>query len=425
MKIALLITAFIFFGVHEIFGQKSIEAIDKLAIQEKISISKNNDSVPGLQPFLKGLRAQEVSETKINGKLGFGLTLKNSQNQDLSEFRVSAEASRGFFPGEFEFESSLNVQVRDGVFIENLSTLAMSYDHHIGNELQYEFYSFIRRSSNNFLNIDQRYEVGVGLVWNAYLSGSSLVTKEDNINKENTSPENKEKLISSERKKRLTPAGATKFNQLRSFECNNERIGKNPSEAFLSCCSENVCFKGGQGLLTKKEIVAFRNSMRRSVLSVIKEESKIRFSMLAGINYESERTSDSLQLRYTDTIFEKRSFDPVNLVRAVIGSGLELKIDKFSLKSKCYFKVGVSDGALENEVSEGPFSNKRVDYRLEWITSSSLKISENISLKGTLLYTHINAPRRAYFTVVGVDDLQLYQAANRFLNFQLGFEYKL
>ena len=110
-------------------AQDAITAIDKLKIEHLVRVKQLVDSKVDTTAkenklytkFLDSFKEQEQSELKINGELGFGLVVSNSQNQDLSQFAISAKVSRGFFPAEFGFSSSINVSVQDGKFIENLS----------------------------------------------------------------------------------------------------------------------------------------------------------------------------------------------------------------------------------------------------------------------------------------------------------------
>ena len=163
--------------------------------------------------------------------------------------------------------------------------------------------------------------------------------------------------------------------------------------------------------------------------SIIKTESRVRISFLAGLNYEAERTRDSLNLVFNDSI-QKQSFSPITLLRAVVGPNLEIQVNELTLKSRCYFKFAISNDDFINVVNfnQEPelmdlASDSKVDYRLEWLTSASLKFNERVSVTGNLRYTHINAPRRQFFIIDEIPEL--FVADNRFLFFEVGFSYKL
>ena len=148
-------------------------------------------------------------------------------------------------------------------------------------------------------------------------------------------------------------------------------------------------------MLKKK---AIKKELKRSINSILKQESKVRASILAGLNYETERTSDSLKLVFRGDISEKQSFLPVNLVRLVVAPGLELKVDKFSFRSRCYFKLAISDNDLENIVtSDELLQDSKTDYRVEWENKATLAFSKKIEISAILNYIKINAPRRNFF----------------------------
>lgn len=392
-------------------AQEAISGIDKLLIRNEaknIAHKNNNrveDSIKQYNTFLKALKNQIQAENKISGTLGFGLGIQNSENQDLSQFNISAKGTKGFYPGEFKFDSRIVTQVQDGQFIENLSNLSMSYDHHLGRSLASEGYIFIKRTTNNFLNIDQRYEVGSGIVWNFFLSGKGVTKNMDRL------------------ERRLTPKGQKKLKALTSYiPKKGKALSEENDDENLKLCNDNICLSDLENL-TELEKTKIKKEIRRSIFSVIKQESKVRASLLGGLNYETERTTDSLRLRFRRDSIRKQSFAPVNLVRAVIAPGVELKIDQFELTSRAYFKLAISDNDLTSEVIMDDLTNKKTDYRIEWVNSASLKFNNKISVTATLNYVEINAPRRRFFVVNGEN--QLFVAAKRFTNFNVGFEYKL
>ncbi|WP_299315784.1 hypothetical protein [uncultured Aquimarina sp.] len=401
----------------KVSGQKKTDPItvfDKLIIDHYKNKKDANIKTPTpYAKFLKNVKHQELTETQFKGKFGFGLTLNNSQNTDLTQFNVSAKIRRGFFPGDFKFNSELNVQLQNGNFVENFSDLSMSYDHHIGNKLNYEGYIFIKRTTNNFLNISQRYETGIGAVWNIYLSGKRAQKGTDKKNQ-----------------KLLTTKGSLKYKEITDFEIETDSTTKTNSSLesdnnevfFAAFCNNTICNRAN---LKEEEGKALKKSLGRSIKSIQKMESKVRLSFLLGINYESEKTSDDLKL-FGNNIDSIGNFSPVNIFRLVAGPNIELQLDQFSFNSKLYFKPGISDNDLNNQVTfitlENEFENSKIDYRVEWISSASINFNKNISITGSFRYIHINAPRREFFNTD--DGVQLFNAANRFTNFKMGLTYK-
>ena len=105
------------------------------------------------------------------------------------------------------------------------------------------------------------------------------------------------------------------------------------------------------------------------------------------------------------------------------------KIDQLEISSRCFLKIGISDNDLNNNIvypnsiDNTMIRDKKTDYRLEWINKASLKISKKVEITATFNYTHINAPRRKFYLIE--DTPELFVAANRFSNFNMGITYKI
>jgi len=371
----------------------------------------DQDSLPvkRVKAYLNSLKRQEEIENSFTGEFKFGIDISDSKNKELVNVMVGAELNKGNYPGEINFNSLINVQLKDGQFIENLSVLSMSYDHHFNRQLDFEGYAFIKRSSNDFLNIEQRYEVGIGAVWNVVLSGKSLKGK--NI------------------KRRLTPKGYEDYSKLTAFEVKDVDQGE---KTLIQLCDEKLC---QDAAISKKDRKKFNESRDRILKAIQKRESRVRLSFLAGLNYEVEATKDSLKVYYQDSI-RRNSFAPKNLVRLVVAPNLELQINELTMSSRCYIKLGISKDDLNDQIEQinnetiSVSKDLQTDFRIEWITSVTLKVSKKIKLTGSLNYEFINAPKRRFFDLNENNGLtepnyMLFSAANRYTNFKIGMSYKL
>ena len=193
-------------------------------------------------------------------------------------------------------------------------------------------------------------------------------------------------------------------------------------EFITSLCNEKIC-KTVKLQEDQKELL--EKSLNRVVKSVQKKESKIRCAFLLGVNYETEKTNEDLLLFSNSSEPLIRSFDPSKLFRLVAGPIVEFQLNQFSLNSRMYFKPGISDDDLKNTVysaEDGTIRDRKIDYRIEWNSSASIKFSKNISITASYQFVHINAPRRSIEIQNG--STVLYSAANRFNNLKMGFEYK-
>ncbi len=151
-------------------------------------------------------------------------------------------------------------------------------------------------------------------------------------------------------------------------------------------CLDSCNYKMGKEIKMKKnDRKTLTNSYNRSINSIIKNNSGIRVSFLAGLNYEIETTSDSVKLFNEDEEFIKENFKSKELFRLALAPIVELKIGLFELETRVYYKLGVfiSDDCYKDKVSSDDERGRecRIDYRIEWPTTISFKFSEMVSLE--------------------------------------------
>lgn len=408
------LTLLLFFICYSNYAQDPRPAIDKILNHldnkglNNTLLTDRTQTFKEFRSFLRLLSKQALIEDSFSGKFTFGFNTSNSDKRELIQFNVGAEVKKGSFPSQFKFKSDLNVQLQNGELIENISNLSVSYDHHLNNSFGQEGYIFIQRSSNNFLNIDQRYEAGIGFVHNVFISGRKSYKGGDV-------------------KKRLTQDGAKTIEKLNKFKIQNKTIETDDFIAIL--CTDSLCIPT---TFSEKDIDLFTKENDKLLKAIRKRESKVRFSILSGINYEVERTPDSLSISFKDSD-STQFFRPRNLMRLAGAPNLELKINQVNFESKCYFKLGISNNDLNDEVQftdqNGRFyEDIKTDFRIEWSNSLSIKITDQIGLKGTFNWTHINAPRRKYINLsedLVTPDVQLFSSPTRFSNFVMSLSYKL
>jgi hypothetical protein len=114
----------------------------------------------GLWESLAFLRAEEERHRAVKATVTFGLTGDESGPRSLFKLNTGISLSRSAYPSEISVDTFLGLQLVDGRTQEDVTSLKISYDYHTTNRLQY--FAFAERFSDNFLSIDQRYEVGFG-----------------------------------------------------------------------------------------------------------------------------------------------------------------------------------------------------------------------------------------------------------------------
>lgn len=378
-----------------------------------------------LRKYLYTLRKLEDKNKSFTGKFNFRFELNDSQNSEKIDFTVGVDLKKGIFPGEFNFNSSLTVQLINEKLIENLSSLNMSYDYHFNNKLNFEGYGFIKRTSNNFLNINQRYEVGSGVVWNIYFSG----------NKKYSQGIKDKKGIISKGDSLLINLERVRDELVNEFKIKLKGVFKikNPNNTEVKVDSIKHCNKLIVSKFKFKDtaLKSFEESYDRNEKVIKKSESSIRISLLAGLNYEVETTNDSLQLFYKKIDTIKNSFKPKNLGRFVVGPNFELKVNELAFNTRAYFKIGVlEDYRTKIFSNDNLLINRVIDYRIEWTTTATLKLSEKISFTGKLDFVYLNAPNRQIINIaddplIDPPKFRLYKAANKFVKLKFGLTYKL
>ncbi len=106
------------------------------------------------------LRAEEDRQRAVKGNITFGMTGDESGPRSLFKLNTGIGLTRGIFPSEITVDSFLSLQLANGQIQEDVTSLKISYDYHTTRQLEY--FAFAERFSDNFLSIQQRYEIGFG-----------------------------------------------------------------------------------------------------------------------------------------------------------------------------------------------------------------------------------------------------------------------
>lgn len=120
---------------------------------------------------LAALRREEDQQRALKADILFGLSGDEAGEKSLYKLNTGISLSRGDFPSELSVVSRLGLQLRDGVLQEDVTSLQITYDYHATSALQY--FAFAERFTDNFLSIQQRYEIGFGARLAAHLGSMS------------------------------------------------------------------------------------------------------------------------------------------------------------------------------------------------------------------------------------------------------------
>lgn len=126
-------------------------------------------------------------EAKANDQVSVKLTLGSSgdeakaiggtEGESEKQYRVDLGFSlgQGSYPQQFSFTSGAGVRFEEGALEEEVSSLALHYDRYLAPLLpRFEGWVFAIRSTDSFLQIEERYDVGVGLDWEYWVGANRL-----------------------------------------------------------------------------------------------------------------------------------------------------------------------------------------------------------------------------------------------------------
>ena len=140
--------------------------------------------VPGVSPttaeikryheYLNYLMLEESLQSKIKGKATGGFNGDVAGRQELINVNSGLQLTKGSYKGEIGFKASIDMTVTNGTLQENLSNLELSYDHYVEERVQ--TFVYLKRFSDKFMNLNNRYEVGFGLVLEGRKKSKNLMS---------------------------------------------------------------------------------------------------------------------------------------------------------------------------------------------------------------------------------------------------------
>jgi len=342
----------------------------------------------------------------FTGSISFGFKGHEVDNSNLYTIDTGIQGTYGVFPLEVEAETNTQTQVNDGKLEENLSSLDISIEYHPKETLAFETYAFVLRTKNKFLNVDQRYEIGGGGVFNIYSA-----------------------KIKNDKPEGITEEGEKLLNEWIEFE------KKYPTKNIDS--SETVgtikkYFKEKK-LLDSSAINKLFKVKERHEKVIRKFYSKHRLVLLIGANYEIEKTKDSLSLfsKKADTIINK-SFDATNLFRLIIAPKYVVQGKNFKWRNVIYFKIGLfnivddiytNEDVLDEANSNLILDDKLTDYWIDFQTTFEFKLTDKLTLESSLNYIYDNAPKRQYYRD-GDDVFKIVRAEDSYTGISFKLKYK-
>ena len=290
---------------------------------------KPDDAAPLVRynTFLETLLEQERKINAPTGKatLGFSYDQAGPGNQNLVNINSKVSLSKKNYPSEFLLESTVDVTSQNGNLQENLADLAINYDYYLTPNV--ETFVFANRFSDKFMGIDQRYEVGAGVVLEAA----------GNVDR------NYEAITTNKKK------GAASRRLYDALNAEGKEILGKLEEPIADSMVWNKAFSSGK---KPEEWQAVRHKIdaekKRAYQQVNQTYRTWRAALLVGIFHETEKGS----LSETKTFFRPAGADSVEVTellekslvvskiwRFEVRPTLDIRADLFKLSIRPYFKL--------------------------------------------------------------------------------------
>lgn len=337
------------------------------------------------------LREKEQEQKSLKGSTKFSLNGDQSGNDKLYRYGAGINFTRGNYPSKLTLASEIGMTLNNGTVREDVSSLHISYDYHptnwnrhwVRDSLRIQEYIFVDRYSDNFLGIDQRYELGCGLIVASW-------------------------------SKRLTEKGGSESKRLNQFIFD-------PADYDASILKECVrkCYEiDTLSMPSWGDIEILKNAQNRARTALKKEYSTLRVGFLLGAFFETEKITikDTLETSTGDKQFISQSLTATQKLKWEVRPTIVWQLsDRFALSIRPYFKFGLPGRWYSNVRSEtGDRFDKKVDSRVDVQSSIRIKFSSGEDFQSSLLgielsyrYLYDNAPGRVFIRQPGSTDKML------------------
>ncbi|MEZ5023713.1 MAG: hypothetical protein R2728_10725 [Chitinophagales bacterium] len=325
----------------------SIEQVIKDRV-EQLSETDSLDAqkIENLKAFQNTIKSiVDIKGAKsFSGNAVMGFNGETTREDDNSLFNLFGGINLDWvlYPGELNLYTLFGVTLADKKLQENVSRIDISYDYlqtKVGNGLMLENYVYINRSTDAFLGIDQRYELGGGFILNHW------------IDKLNGDPNKFSRPLKSE---------------VEISEWQNVLDSK----------------------VTDEDIDHLKSDFQEAYNKNKKSNSKLRIALLTGIFFELQQTSvrDSIIL------------DPTYNFRWVMRPTMDIKLkDGWKVSLRPYFKMPMP-WEWQDVVSDS-FGNKsaRADFLVDFTGRITTQLaSQRVEIGFIYNVVYDNAAPRIY-----------------------------
>jgi hypothetical protein len=343
------------------------------------------------------LDKMDQRQRRLNGRAGFGFSGDQSGSQSLYKIDGMINGSRGIYPGELTFTSSIGMVLNNGKFSENVSNIYMAYNYHPqwGDSLSTENFIFLKRFTDAFLGVEQRYELGGGIILAKY-------------------------------SKNLTDRGKKLKKNLNKVEFSAENF--DPDHGIWNLCSQ-YCARYNTDFVTEDDVKTIERVQKNGNFSLRKLFTKFRLGMLLGVFLETEKINTAFLTTSNGSVPLPVSFDPSQRVRWEFRPTLDVRPgDSWSFKVRPYFKMPMPWQWNQTVVGPNGAKSTLEDYRIDLESSMTIGLddfidTQNKNVDFIMMYNvyYDHAPARIFTTDTNTGVPILVSAPTRHSQFSFSF----
>lgn len=313
---------------------------------------------------VRDVRNDWLAQQRITGKTSLAANGDFQPRNDFFKMNGSFELTRGTFPSQFRVKAGVGVTLQNGALQENISDLSISYDYHprayrasdtvyctaegeiTKAYLARENYAYMSRFTDNFMRIDQRYEIGFGTL---FAHWSSVLTRKGKD-------------------------WETNHKTVKDCDCNGN--------GAAAACLKKLAGATGNAPLSDAAIKALREASSRSLITARKKYATVRYGMLLGLMGEMERTAAFTDSLWTDTMLTAFTAPSTSLMRFryVVRPFIDLRpTDRFELSLRPYFVLPAPWDWLSSVPYKDRNGQEFLDERVDWRADVRLRAAVTLT----------------------------------------------
>lgn len=299
----------------------------------------------------KWLEKQRKAEERVQAEIGLGFNADETGDEEDAQFKLDADIalSLGRYPRAMRVKSGARLRFEEGELEDEVSTLLFNYDYYFRPYL--ESWVFTERFSDTFMDIEERYEVGMGVD----LERSLFATKARELEK-------------------LCPGSKTGLSRVRQMD-RIPWLTREAREHLETVADTFSAGDDGDGEDEQRE--ERRKAVCRELAGLLKNHAKLTVSMATSFFAEFEKAEPFTirQLRGEDRQPVESEFriSPEWQARWGLRPSLHWRIsDNLELLTRVHFKLPLSEEwRVDGEL----------DYRIDAQSVLTLVLDEREKLK--------------------------------------------